>query len=337
MQLKPSGAGGSVAAGRTPGPVLQTAQLFFAAQADAFVCNAPARTVRVIFSHSRLSNFERCPRRFQYRYLLNIPPEGESVEAFLGKRVHEVLERLYRAVGRGFVPTLAQVRMRFRLLWKDGFDPSSVRFVRQDLDTDFYLAQGDRCLENYYRAHYPFDADETIDVEHKVDFELGPDAQPVRFQGIIDRVVRTRDGATEIHDFKTGARVPSQEEIDADRQLALYQIGLARTRRIEGPVRLVWHYLRPGIVRTSQREPRELASLESATLDLVQRIRSEREYAPVPGRLCAWCEYRDGCPASPVRRADRPSYDAPAPLRAARAARRAQALVSSAQLSLPFL
>jgi RecB family exonuclease len=224
--------------------------------------------------------------------------------------------------------------MRFRQLWNDGFDASTVRFARPDLDTGFYLAQGDRCLENYYRAHYPFDGDETIDVEHKVDFELGPDAQPVRFQGIIDRVVRTRDGATEIHDFKTGARVPSQQEIDADRQLALYQIALARTRGVTGAVRLVWHYVRPGVVRVSERAPEALRALESATLDLVERVRSEREFAPVPGRLCAWCEYRDGCPASPVRSGEIPAYAIEAPRAQARAGRRPAG--SDAQLALPL-
>jgi len=290
----------------------------------------------VIFSHSRLSNFERCPRRFQYRYLLGIPPEGESIESYLGKRVHEVLERLYHATAKGFVPTLAQVRMRFRQLWNDGFDAARVRFARPELDTPFYLAQGDRCLENYYRAHYPFDGDETLGVEERVEFELGPDAQPVRFQGVVDRIARARDGAIEIHDFKTGARVPSQEDLDTDRQLALYQIGLARTRPLPGPVRLVWHYLRQGIVRVSQRDPQQLLELESETLGLVERIAREREYAPVPGRLCAWCEYRDGCPASPHYRAELPGYGVSLPPPAiARSARR-RPVVSSAQLSLPF-
>ncbi|HVN37675.1 MAG TPA: PD-(D/E)XK nuclease family protein [Myxococcota bacterium] len=290
----------------------------------------------MIFSHSRLSNFERCPRRFQYRYLLGIPPEGESIESYLGKRVHEVLERLYHATAKGFVPTLAQVRMRFRQLWNDGFDAARVRFARPELDTPFYLAQGDRCLENYYRAHYPFDGDETLGVEERVEFELGPDAQPVRFQGVVDRIARARDGAIEIHDFKTGARVPSQEDLDTDRQLALYQIGLARTRPLPGPVRLVWHYLRQGIVRVSQRDPQQLLELESETLGLVERIAREREYAPVPGRLCAWCEYRDGCPASPHYRAELPGYGVSLPPPAiARSARR-RPVVSSAQLSLPF-
>jgi putative RecB family exonuclease len=290
----------------------------------------------VIFSHSRLTTYERCPRRYQYRYLLGIAPEGESVESFLGRRVHEVLERLYRATTRGFVPTLAQVRMRFRQLWKEHFDPARVRFARPDVGEGFYLAQGDRCLENYYDAHYPFDRDETLGIEEPVEFDLGPDAEPVRFRGVVDRIARARDGATEIHDFKTGAKVPSQQEIDEDRQLALYQIGLARSRGVEGPVRLVWHYVRSGVVRQSTREPHELRALESATLDLIEQVRSEREFAPVPGRLCAWCEYRDGCPASPVQRADRPAYDAALPQRSVARAARTGPVAGQGQLTLPL-
>ena len=36
------------------------------------------------YSHSRLSNFENCPLKFQYRYILKIPSETESIEAFVG-------------------------------------------------------------------------------------------------------------------------------------------------------------------------------------------------------------------------------------------------------------
>jgi len=54
----------------------------------------------------------------------------------------------------------------------------------------------------------------------------------------------------------------------------------------------------------------------------------------VPGRLCAWCEYKDGCPASPVRRDDVPAYAVEAPRAHARAARRPAG--SDAQLALPL-
>ena len=43
--------------------------------------------VAEIYSHSRLENFEKCPRRFQYRYRLGLPPESESIEAFVEMRI----------------------------------------------------------------------------------------------------------------------------------------------------------------------------------------------------------------------------------------------------------
>ena len=46
-----------------------------------------------VYSHSRLSCFEDCPKRFHYRYILKVPAETQSIEGFVGKQVHEVLER----------------------------------------------------------------------------------------------------------------------------------------------------------------------------------------------------------------------------------------------------
>ena len=47
------------------------------------------------YSHSRLSTFEQCPLKFKFQYIDKIEKAEESVEAFMGKRVHEVLEKLY--------------------------------------------------------------------------------------------------------------------------------------------------------------------------------------------------------------------------------------------------
>jgi putative RecB family exonuclease len=50
-----------------------------------------------IYSHSRLRCFEQCPARFKFQYIDKVETEEEqSVEAFLGSRVHETLEKLYR-------------------------------------------------------------------------------------------------------------------------------------------------------------------------------------------------------------------------------------------------
>jgi len=266
--------------------------------------------VAEIYSHSRLSSFEDCPRKFQYRYVLKLPSETEGIEAFVGKRVHEVLERLYRFTGDGKVPSLARVLERFQLWWDEHFDAARIRIVREGLDAEYYRRLGERCLTQYYRRNYPFDADETLAVEERVLFSLDP-AGEYRLQGFVDRVVRARDGALEIHDYKTSARVPRQEWLDRDRQLALYQMGLSERYGRGKPVRLVWHYLAPNQVRTSTRTPEQLETLRADTIALIDRVRAEQEFKPKVGPLCSWCEFNDICEASPVRRA-RPRAQEPA-------------------------
>jgi len=250
-----------------------------------------------VYSHSRLSSFESCPKKFEYRYLLKLPADTESIEAFAGKRVHEVLERLYKAALESRVPALGRVLERFRALWNEHFDAEKLRIVRSENGPDLYRENGERCLTNYYRRHYPFDADETLGLEQRVMFSLD-EGGSYRLQGVIDRVVRARDEAIEIHDFKTSQRVPRQSELDRDRQLALYQIALAEKYGADRPIRLVWHYLLPDQVRTSTRTPEALGELRTRTMELIDRIRAETRFEPRPGPLCAWCEYAEICPAS---------------------------------------
>lgn len=248
------------------------------------------------FSHSSLSTFEKCPRHYHFRYVERRPVDTESVEAFVGKRVHEVLERLYLFVGDGRVPSLERVVWRYHRNWADQFDAVRIRIARSGTEADQYRAAGERCLANYYRGHYPFDADETLGLEKPVRFALDASGG-YSVRGIIDRLVRARDGTLEIHDFKTGRRVPRQEELDRDRQLALYELGVRAELGEIGSVRLVWHYVLSGQVRTSSRTPEQLDALCRETAALIDRIRAERVFEPRPSALCGWCEYRDVCPA----------------------------------------
>jgi putative RecB family exonuclease len=227
----------------------------------------------------------------------------------VGKRVHEVLERLHRVARSTGVPSLPRVLFRFQQLFADAYDATRVRIVREGTPLDFYRAVGEQCLANYYHEHYPFDRDETLALEEHVTFDLGSNAR-YALQGFVDRIARARDGAIEIQDYKTSARLPSQAQVDEDRQLALYQIGVSERFGAQRPVRLVWHYLRQRKTLVSTRTPEQLDALASDTRALIDRIRSETVFDAKPSALCRWCEYREGCPASPERRGDRPAYTA---------------------------
>jgi putative RecB family exonuclease len=253
-----------------------------------------------VFSHSRLSSFENCPRKFQYRYLWKIPAESESIEGFVGKRVHEVLEKLHRIADQGRVPTLPKVLWRFQQMFDEAYDPLKVRIVREGTPLSFYRELGEHCIANYYHDHYPFDRDRTIALEERITLDLDGSGR-YRLQGFIDRIARAPDGAIEIQDYKTSARVPSQKQLDEDRQLALYQMGIGARFGEGKPVRLVWHFLRKGRTLVSTRTPKQLETLGAQTRTLIDRIREERVFAPKTSALCGWCEYREGCPVGPNR------------------------------------
>lgn len=247
-----------------------------------------------VYSHSRLASFEKCPKQFHYRYVLEIPAATEGIEAFMGKRVHEVLERLYEFTGRGQIPSLEQVVFRYRAFWDEHYDDERVTIVRRGTPPSFYRDLGVRCIEYYYHRFHPFDQAETLGVEEEVKFYLD-DQSRYAMRGIVDRIVRGRDGAIEIHDYKTGRYIPSQKDLNRDRQLALYQLGLRERFGDDQPYRLVWHYLQRRELRTSTRTPEQLETLRNDTIGVIDRIEAAREYPVQRNRLCDWCEYKDRC------------------------------------------
>lgn len=254
-----------------------------------------------IFSHSRISSYENCPKQFEFRYVQKIERDTESIEAFVGKRVHEVLERLYLFAGRGQLPGVEKVVDRYHKLWEEAYDGERVRIVREGASLGFYRALGERCVRGYYVRHYPFDEGETLGLEKRVVFPLDDDGH-YRMQGIIDRISRARDGVIEVHDYKTGARVPSQRNLDEDRQLALYQIGLAREYGESTPFRLVWHYVAKDVTRISTRTRDDLDALRRTTIRRIDEIQTAAAYPPRKSALCSWCEYREICPAFAAER-----------------------------------
>jgi RecB family exonuclease len=179
-----------------------------------------------------------------------------------------------------------------------------VRITRESTPADFYRDSGVRGLENYYRRHYPFDADQTVGLERPIHFVLDEGGR-YAVRGIIDRIARARDGVLEIHDFKTGRRVPKQDDLDRDRQLGLYELGIREQLGESGEIRLVWHYVLRDMQRTSQRTPEQREQLRANTARAIDKIRAEREFAPKPSGLCGWCEFRERCPAiNPERAAE---------------------------------
>ncbi len=173
---------------------------------------------------------------------------------FLGSRVHAALENLYDRVRQGKVPALDDVLAGFRRDWVEEWTPE-IQISREDMTAEDYLALGGSQLTTYYDRYRPFDQERTVAVERRVSFPLA-ETRKIWIQGYVDRLSVTREGLWQIHDYKTGRWLPSQQDLDRDRQLALYQIGVQRQfPRQARDVELVWHYLAHDLEMRSRREP----------------------------------------------------------------------------------
>ncbi|MBA7628325.1 hypothetical protein ES703_35804 [subsurface metagenome] len=246
-----------------------------------------------IYSHSRLSTFEQCRLKYQYKYIDKIIVIEKSIEAFLGKIVHSTLEWIYTQVKNSKVPTIDEVITHYAVKWEENYKPGIV-IVKKELTTTDYFNKGIQFLLNYYTQHKPF-GDNTLEVEKRIVIDLD-ELGKHKIQGFIDRLVHNLEkDEYEIHDYKTGNNLPTQEKIENDRQLALYSIAIKDLFGKEKEVLLVWHYLAHNIKIHSRRTNEQLEQLKKEILELIKKIESTTEFPPNKSVLCDWCEYRSMC------------------------------------------
>jgi len=246
------------------------------------------------YSITQVGTFEKCRLQYRFNYVDRIRRVAEGVEAFLGSRFHETMQWLYRERAFREVPmeeVLAFYEGQWKAAWHD-----EVKIAKKERTADEYRNLGRRFIEDYYRRHQPFAEGKVLGLERKIRFSF-EQGRSYAFKGVIDRLMLAPDGAFEIHDYKTGSGLPTQADLDKDRQLGLYQIGVQRLWPEAEEVRLVWHMAAFNLDMRSARTREQLEALKSEITSLVDRIEAEKEYAPYESLLCEWCAYWDLCPA----------------------------------------
>lgn len=248
-----------------------------------------------MYSHSRLSCFEQCPFKFKLKYLDKVKAEtSQGVEAFMGSMVHETLEKVYTDKKFEKVMTLEQVEDYLKALWQKNWNDEII-IVRKEYGKDNYLAMALKFIKMYYERFHPFDDGLTIGLEDRVIIKLDKTGR-YKLQGYIDRLATFKNGEYHIVDYKTNGHLKMQEQLDQDRQLALYQIAVQNNYKDAKKVVLKWHFLAFDKTITSTRTKEELEVLRKDTIQLIKTIEKCKEFKTNKSQLCDWCEYRSMCP-----------------------------------------
>jgi CRISPR/Cas system-associated exonuclease Cas4 (RecB family) len=253
----------------------------------------PAERAALHVSVSQIKSYLLCPRRYELRYVLGAQPEHRASNLVLGSAVHEALATWYRRHQAGLAQDAEVVEAVYHdtfakmagegthLLLDDGetlgdLDAAGLQLVRT------FLANA-VVPERVLAVESPFHAD-------VVDPQTG-EVLEEQLTGYLDAVVQ--DGErTIVLEHKTAARAWSQDQLDFDLQVSLYQgvtgadaVRLQVLTKTKVPKMLVHE-----LVRT-EREQQEAVGVVCQVLKAIRA----GAFWPALGWSCKECEFRNRC------------------------------------------
>lgn len=245
------------------------------------------------YSHSRLSTFEQCRYKYKLNYIDRVEVETPTtVEAFMGGKVHETLEKLYKDLKFQKLNTLKELLEFYNKIWEKEWT-DDILIVKKEYTKENYRKMGEKFITDYYNHYKPFDQMNIIGLETQDKMKL-PDGSSYHVR--IDKL-GFKGTTYYVCDYKTNSWMKDQEEADSDRQLAMYSIWVKDKFKDAKKVVLLWHMLAFGKEVTSERTPAELKQLQKETVALIKEIEKCREFPTHVTNLCNYCVYKSICPA----------------------------------------
>ncbi len=246
------------------------------------------------YSHSKLGTFLQCPLKYKFQYIDKVLVEiPTTIESFMGDLVHRTLEHLYRVMlEANMIASPESLLMYYNELWMKEWS-DDVLIVKKEYTANTYRMLGEHLILGYYEKNKPFNQSRTLGLETQDFLELGDYRYHVR----IDRFAEVGDGVYEVHDYKTNARLKSQDDLDEDRQLAMYSLWVKERFRDAKKVKLVWHFLSFNKVMVSERSDEQLELLKNNVAQLIHEIEETKEFVPKVSPLCSWCVFQSICPS----------------------------------------
>ncbi|HXC18303.1 MAG TPA: PD-(D/E)XK nuclease family protein [Acidimicrobiales bacterium] len=247
-------------------------------------------------SPSRLSDFQTCPRRYQYTSIERLPQPASYATA-KGRFAHFVFEQLFNLLplertierAREFVPAAVEA-----VLTED---------VRRDIALDDaimtrLLRETEAIITTYFSMEDP-----TTVTSEGVELRLGATVDGAPLFGILDRLDRDPDGSLTIVDYKTGGlpnrNYDSQTFANAELYAALCQAELG-----EKPAKIRLMYVAKGesIERNVTDVLVKARSHSAASAwEKINRFYDDGDFPATPSvHACRFCAYKDLCRANGV-------------------------------------
>lgn len=229
-------------------------------------------------SESKYQTFKQCKLKYRYRYVDKLPePEESNTDALhFGSYVHKIFENGVKAKSETELVRIAEeVRGSYKV---------SEKYDGKDLT----------CIKNFVKFNEQLE--ETLATE--LTFEV-PVKDDITLNGVIDRIVKGKDGGYLIIDYKTSKKEKSKVDLYQDSQLKGYVYAISTLYKVPVNQIIAAHYypLTGSFVHVQYSQP-QIAQHLRGIVDEVWKIRKCKLDDMKPNRndFCNWCAYKSACP-----------------------------------------
>lgn len=232
-------------------------------------------------SYSAFQTFNQCPLKYKFQYIdwVKVP---EKPEFFFGGLVHEVVQMALRR--DPIIPKIEDLIKFYESKWREDVFPDK-------LTSEQYLELGREMIKNFHEGYKP-GLRKVVAAEKRFQIPL----ENHTLSGVIDRVDKLPFGAYEIVDYKTSKSLPSQEEVDEDKQLATYAIAVQTLWPEAKDMRLTLHFLKHNSMLTTARTQEQIEKMKLEIVETADKITKTKTFKPCENKFCDWCDYKHLCP-----------------------------------------
>ncbi len=204
-------------------------------------------------SVSQIETFKTCPLHYKLKYIYKLPAPPSASISF-GVSIHNTLKE--------FVETKGEILDIYKDNWiEEGY-------LNKKHKQEFF-EKGSGYLLGFLKGGYNPKI-KTIALEEKFTLKINND---LKIGGTIDRVDELSKGRYEIIDYKTGANIPTQKEVDKDMQLSFYALAVSTLYKVKPEdIKLSLYYLDTQEKITTRRTAKELEELKKEILEIKKEI-----------------------------------------------------------------
>lgn len=170
-------------------------------------------------SYSQIETFNVCPLHYKMRYILKVPTAPSASMSF-GTTIHATLKDFYTRIQEGAKPN---DKLLFDFLQKNWIKEG---YTSKKHERDFF-EKGKLYLQGFLKEGFNPKIIPAA-MEQPFTVPLSSNGEYIKIGGKIDRVDVLADGSIEIVDYKTGATIPTQKDVDNNLQLSFYALAATK-------------------------------------------------------------------------------------------------------------